>query len=247
MAFAEPVAEVQPSDLFWFSEYKGPSLFDRTMKSIITQNSWWASQLADVARTASTKPLAESANAKLQIQMRDPDVPWTTLDLKEVVILFEEVQRSLREAELESYGQAILRKLKTTAAKFQATTELSTVSAEGVDSLLKLLTTFGHLPGAPSIREEFSKWASGAQTVLRRNKFLQLLMSATSTDAKFEEVKLMLEEGPPGTFANVKANPGLIAGVLRFLEKGCRAVAHKACRCWVVVVTSRCSKHLTVP
>ena len=241
--FAEPVEGVQSSDLFWFSEYKGPSLFERTMKSIVTQNSWWVAQLADVARTASTKPLAESANAKLKIQIRDPDVPWTTLDLKEVIMLFEEVRRSLREVELESYSEAILRKVKTTAAKFQATTELSTVAADGVDSILKLLSMFGHLPGAPSIQEEFGRWASGAQTVLRRNRFLQLLKSATSTDVKFDEVKQMLEDCPAGTFVNAKANPALIAGVLRFLDKGCQAVAHKAPCCWVVVFT----KHFIGP
>ena len=40
---------------------------------------------------------------------------------------------------------------------------------------------------------------------------------------------LMLEECPATAFANVKANPDTLAAVLHFLEKGRRAVAHKAC------------------
>ena len=228
VAFAEPVEGVQPSDLFWFAEYKGPNLFERSMKTIVTQSKWWCAQLADVARTASTKPLANGASMKLQALMQDPQIPLTGNELKEVSELFEEVHRSLREMEIKQYSETILAKVKVTAEALQSTNDLSSVSPQAVDSILKLLTMFGHIPGAPSIQEEFSKWASGAQTILRRNKFLSVLQSATATDANFEDVKAMLEECPASTFANVKANPDMLAAVLHFLEKGCRTVAHKA-------------------
>ena len=102
---------------------------------------------------------------------QDPQIPLTENELTEVAELFEEVHRLLREMEVKQYSEAIVAKVEATAEALQSTNDLSNVSPQAVDSILKLLTMRGHLPGAPSIQEEFSKWPSGAQTISRCNKF----------------------------------------------------------------------------
>ena len=239
VAFAHPVEgiELSDQDLFWFSEYKGSNLFDRSIKAIITKEGWWAKQLEDVARTASTRPLSKPGVQKLKTLL-DKREQLTARELQEVGTLFEEVQRSLRETELESISDAIVAKLRFAAEALSQTADVHTVSSDAVDTLLKLLTVFGHRPGVPSIQESFAKWATGVQTLLRRNKFMSVLKSASLNDVNFKEVKELLDSSPSAMLANPKQSPDMLAAVLHFLDKGCQFVIHKARFATAIVCTS---------
>ena len=215
-------------DLFWFSEYSGPNLYERSMRNILQKSEWWGRQLTEVARTASSKPLLEPAVLQLQDLVDKDACPACTNDLKNMAELFTQVTPSLREAEVAKLSASIVVHTKHAAAALREVADLSTVEKARVEVILKLLTMFGHVPGVASVQEEFVKWATASQTTLQRNEFLEALRAATPTGCEFVPVKTALENQPGPMLAPMRRSPQLLGAAIHFLHKGCQSIIHKA-------------------
>ncbi|CAE7024040.1 unnamed protein product [Symbiodinium sp. CCMP2456] len=232
LAFGENPTEGKIScsvkDLFWFSEYTGPNLYERSMRNIMSKNEWWAKQLTDVARTASSKPLLEPARLQLEDLLEKDANPASTKDLQAMAELFTQVTPALRDAEVEKLSASIVERTKAAAVALREVTDLSSIEKIRVDVILKLLTLFGHVPGVASVQEEFVKWATASQTTLQRNGFLAALWAATATETDFVPVKTALENQPGPMLAPIRKSPDLLGATIHFLRRGCQSIIHKA-------------------
>ena len=238
LAFAETDGsledDVKAKDLFWFSEYKGSSLYERSMKAVLMKSAWWSKQIEDVAKSSSSLPVIRPQMQRLSALLGDDGSGVAVLldggQLQEIASIYEAVKGSLREAELEKTSNNIVGVIKAVCGKLMALGDLSLVSSLVVDAALKLLTLFAHVPGIPSLQEEFVSWSTKVQAILKFNGLLEALRTASGENIDFAAVRAILDNSPASLWQSNKKNPNLVGAVLGFLEKGCRSIVHKACR-----------------
>ena len=218
---------IKPKDLFWYTEYKGPDLFDRSMKMMIVKSAWWSRQVEDVARSAAALPSLEPQLRKLETLLTQADLDAT--QLSDVAELFSAVKSVVRQAELESMTAAIVVTIRSHVHRCLNLTDLSTVCSNKVDAITKLLTVFGHVQGVPSLQEEFVAWATKARQIFLFNTLLMALKTATADMVDFAQVKKILDDSPVAMWNANRKNPDMLVGIFHFLDKGCRHIMHKAC------------------
>ena len=93
--------------MFLFTEYSGPEHFIRAIKGIFQQG-WWATEVAEITRTAGTRAILQPTVTALDPQLKDTlgsgaddEVSAvSTATLQQIVAQFDEIVKGLRAVEL---------------------------------------------------------------------------------------------------------------------------------------------------
>ncbi|OLP75874.1 hypothetical protein AK812_SmicGene44266 [Symbiodinium microadriaticum] len=151
-----------PGDVFDFM--RCDKQFERSLSKIL-QDGWWKAQVAEIAKTAGSRPLVQVQWRELNTLLQDISPEQATAQhLSRIAELFETVGKGMREKEMGSVGGkckdlvvGVVQKLLKSEATALDMTQLS----KQADVVMSLLRRFGHEPQIPTLVDDFASWLEG--------------------------------------------------------------------------------------
>ena len=156
--------------MFLFTEYSGPEHFIRAIKGIFQQG-WWATEVAEITRTAGTRAILQPTVTALDPQLKDTlgsgaddEVSAvSTATLQQIVAQFDEIVKGLRAVELATLA-AKYEGIAMAVTKHLINSPTSSIDGARVDCAFKMARYVCGMPssGSPAhgLMQELTTWAT---------------------------------------------------------------------------------------
>ena len=224
-----PGGECTAEDVFAICDYKGKSIFHRSMKAVL-QEPFWDEHVKEVLRTSGSKALLTPKVEKLNeilptVSLASPAEHFTT-----VASLLKEVKDGLRALERSNLTQRIAEAAMSVAKGMMEVPAGSTAdvhhSASKVDAVVALLMAVGNIPGVPTLCSDLKQWAHSTKASRGVSDFVAACASATASNVDYESVKKHLPAAPWHVGGSGAAE--ILSATANFVEKSLLYITNKA-------------------
>ena len=218
----------KPEDVFLFTQYSGPKHFIRAIKGVFQQG-WWATEVAEITRTAGTRAILQPTVTALDSQLKDTlgsgaDAEVSavsTATLQQIVAQFDEIVKGLRAVELATLA-AKYEGIAMAVTKHLINSPTSSIDGARVDCAFKMMRYVCGMPSSGSaahgLMQELTTWATKTKSLRGVQECIQLLSATTRSDVKFEEVAKLVPADISTVSPEVQVK--IRAGAVNFLHMG---------------------------
>eukprot|EP00439_Symbiodinium_sp_Y106_P020742 s5553_g2.t1 len=192
-ADTDSLKPTEASDVFDF--LKCDKQFERSLSKTL-QDGWWKTEIADIAKTAGSRPLVQAQWRELNdlLQEMAPEQA-TAQHLSRITELFETVGKGMRGREMHRVScmckDLVVAVARNLMQSEPAAVDMSQLSKQA-DVVTSLLRRFGQEPEIPTLLDDFAAWLQGSTS----QRQLAMLISAMEECARgsidFKKIKQLV-------------------------------------------------------